>query len=158
MSWSYGNDPAGSDLDAVRFHVQDTDTLDQLISDEEIEYLIELWNPVYGSLLYAAAMVAENIAARFTREVALSADGVSVGIETLAQRYNDLAMSLRDAYKNKSGASGAPVSGGTVFDEYFDSSIKPLSFGKGIHDNVRAGRQDYGGGGTASIDFDGVFG
>lgn len=158
MSWSYSGDPSSSDVDEVRFHVQDTDPEDKLVSDEEITYLVDYWFPVYGSNLYAAAMVAESIAAKFARDVTVSADGVSTGTGELAQRYNDLAMSLRDAFKSKNGGGGGPFATGTVFDQYFDSSIKPLSFGKGIHDNARAGRQDYGGAGATRPDFDGIFG
>lgn len=160
MSFTYSGDPSSSSLDEVRFHVQDTDPLDQLVSNEEIQYLITLWTPVYNSNIFIAAAVAENIAAKFAREVNVGSDGVNVGIEALAQRYNDLASSLRDSYKALAGASGVPTASGTIFDDYYDSSIKPLSFSKGMNDNRRAGQQEYGGSGfyQLNFDFEGLYG
>lgn len=145
MSWNYSGDPSSSDLDEVRFHVQDTDESDQLLSDEEIEYLIDAWRPIYGSLLWVASIAAEKLAAKFAREVNVSGDGTSVGVEQLQSKYEQLAVSLRDEHKARYGASGLPSAGGTLFDDYFDPSIKPLSFAKGGHDNPRAGSQDFGG-------------
>lgn len=145
MSWTYSGDPSASDLDEVRFYLQDTDTTDQLLSDEEIQFVIDAWYENVGSNLWAASVCAENIAAKFTREVNVSADGVSVDVSSLQQKYNDLATSLRDQHKSRYGAAGGPMAGGTLFDDYFDSTIKPLSFGKGMHDNIRGGMQDFGG-------------
>lgn len=145
MSWNYSGDPADSDLDAVRFHIQDTDPDDPLMSDEEIEFLIDKWKPVYDSLLYTAAICAETLASKFAREVNVSGDGTSVGVEALQSKYEQLAVSLRDQHKEYAGVGGAPKVGGTLFNDYFDASIKPLSFGKGMNDNPEAGNQDYGG-------------
>lgn len=153
MTWSYSGDPAASDLDTVRFHLQDTDSDDQLMPDEEIQFVIDQWQPVTGSLVFAAAVCANKLAAKFAREVAVSGDGVSVGVEALQQKYTQMAADLRAEYKEFVGSGGAPTAGGTLFDEAFDSSIKPLSFGKGMHDNHRAGAQDRAGTGrTASWD------
>jgi len=144
MTWSYSGDPADSDLDAIRFFCQDTDTEDQLITDEEIEYLYNLWTPVYGNNLMVASMVAEAIAAKFTREVAYSADGVSVAVEQLQQKYNDLASSLRDQYKQYDIGAGVMLQG-VLYSEQMDPLIKPTIFAIGMNDNKRAGQQEYGG-------------
>jgi hypothetical protein len=40
VTWTYSGDPASSLRDQVRFLIGDTDTDDQLISDEEIAYLL----------------------------------------------------------------------------------------------------------------------
>lgn len=141
MSWSYSGDPQDSDLDEVRFLVQDTDPEDQLISDEEIEYIIAKWVNVYGSNFMNAAMVAEAIAAKFAREVSYSADGVSVGVQELQQKYDALAMSLRDQYKQYDIGSG-PVVEGILYSEGDDPTVKPTLWAVGMHDNARAGNQD----------------
>jgi hypothetical protein len=143
MTWTYSGDPSESDLDAIRFYVQDTDTADQLITDEEIEFLIAQWTPVYGNNLMVASMVAEAIAAKFTREVAYSADGVSVGVQDLQDKYNNLALSLRDQYKQYDIGSG-PVVGGILYAEAHDPTIKPTLWSVGMHDNARAGNQETG--------------
>jgi hypothetical protein len=144
MTWSYSGDPADSDLDAIRFFCQDTDTEDQLITDEEIEYLYKLWTPVYGNNLMVASMVAEAIAAKFTREVAYSADGVSVAVEQLQQKYNDLASSLRDQHKQYDIGAGVMLQG-VLYSDQMDPLIKPTIFAIGMNDNRRAGQQEYGG-------------
>lgn len=141
MSWSYSGDPADSALDEIRFLVQDTDSADQLITDEEIEYLIAKWTPVYDSALMTASMVAEAIAAKFTREVSYSADGVSVGVESLQQKYDGLASSLREQYRQYDIGSGPEV-GGVLWSDYPDPRIKPTMWSVGMHDNRRAGAQE----------------
>jgi len=147
MSWNYSGDPTDSDLDAVRFYVQDTDSTDPLLSDEEIQYLIDAWKPLYGSLLFTASVVADVIASKFARDVAVSGDGVNVGVQDLQNKYEQLAIQLRYMHKNAMGlnpGTGA-FAGGTLWDDNFDQTIKPLSFAKGMHDNRRSGQQNFGG-------------
>ena len=145
MSWSYSGDPSESDLDEVRFYSQDTDSSDQLISDEEIQFVIDQWQPINGSNIYAAAVICEVIAARFAREVTYSADGVSVGTNELQQKYEALALSLRDQYKAMTSVLGDPDVGGILFGETYDPSMKPLVWAKGMNDNPRGPIQDRGG-------------
>lgn len=141
MAWTYSGDPADGGLDEVRFLVQDTDPADQLVTDEEIEYLIAKWHPVYGSPLMTASMVAEVIAAKFTREVAYSADGVSVGVQELQAKYDALASSLRDQYKQHD-IGGGPEVGGVMWSDAPDPRIRPTIWAVGMHDNIRAGAQE----------------
>jgi hypothetical protein len=141
MTWSYSGDPASSDRDAIRFYIGDTDTTLQLLQDEDIDFLILKWMPVYNSDLLTAAAAAEIVANHFAREVSVSADGVSVGSNELQQKYNDLAMNLRDMYKIEQ--VGTPILPG-IWDFTWDDSLKPLRFGVGFTDNYMAGRQDYG--------------
>jgi hypothetical protein len=143
--FTYSGNPERSSRDKVRFYLQDTDPADPLLTDFEIDHLLTKWMPTWGSEVYIAAVGAEIIAGRFAREVSTSADGVNIGVEALQQKYNDLALSLRDLYKNEN-ISGGPDAGGMLWDEEFDPSLSPLSFWKGMHDNVRAGQQDFGGG------------
>lgn len=145
MSYSYSGNPADSALDEIRFLVWDTDPEDVMLSDEEINYAIAQWNPIHGSNLYTASAVAEMIAARFAREVTVSADGVSIQMSELQQKYKTLAEDLRDQHKLMAGAAGGPDVGGILFGETYDTSIAPLVWAKGMNDNNRAGRQDYGG-------------
>ena len=58
MSWSYSGDPASTERDAVRFWVQDTDSAVPLLSDQEIDYLLGMWMPQYGSVIFTAATAA----------------------------------------------------------------------------------------------------
>ncbi len=52
MTWSYSGDPSSSTLDEIRFLIQDTDTTDQLLSNEEITYL----STAYAGDAYSAAV------------------------------------------------------------------------------------------------------
>lgn len=146
MSWSYSGSPGSSQLDTVRFYLQDTDITDQLLQDEEITFVISSWINIYPDLYWAAAECAEVISAKFAREVAVAGDGVSVGIQELQNKYEQLAANLRQRHKDSAVAPNDDFfDAGTIFDNYFDPTIQPLSFGKRMHDNRRAGQQDFGG-------------
>jgi len=60
MTWTYSGDPGASTLDEVRFLIQDTDTDDQLLQDEELNYLIDSYGDPYSA---AVAAVVSLIAA-----------------------------------------------------------------------------------------------
>lgn len=145
MSWSYSGDPSLSTKDQVRFWLQDVDETMPLLSDEELLWLYETHGKdMHGGEIWAAAIAAEVLANRFAREVSISADGVSVQLSELQDRYEKLALNLRDAWHQfGSAASGDFAS--VLIDEGIDPSIKPLMFGIGFHDNYEAGQQDYGG-------------
>jgi len=145
MTFTYSGNPSNSPLDEVRFYIQDTNTSDQLLSDEEVNYLIGKWYPIYVSFILVAANACDIISSKFAREVTYSADGVSVGANELQQKYTQLAKSLRDQYKLEKEVGGAPDVGGIIYGEEFDPTIAPLSWSKGMHDNYRGGQQDYGG-------------
>lgn len=101
MAWTYGGDPSANTRDAVRFLVGDTDTADQLASDEEIAWSIT----AAGSRVYgAAALVARAIAGRFARKVSTSVDGVSQQLQQKHAQY--LAMADRYDAMAAKGAAG----------------------------------------------------
>lgn len=135
--------PATSDRDAVRFLLGDTNVANALVSDEEIDWMITKWKPVYNTMEYVAAAMADSISARFAREANYSADGVSISLANLGQQFRDLAASLRAQHKNLL-VGGAPDVGGITPGEQTDVEIAPFDFGTGMHDNLSAGRQEYG--------------
>lgn len=143
MSWTYSGLPGTSALDETRFYIQDTDESFQLLQDEELNFLLDTYMPTYGHPLAIGAMACEILAARFARDVDTSADGVSVSLGSLQQRYNDLASSLRDQYKEV-GSGSLANSLDAMFADISEYEIEPLVFGIGFHDNFRAGQQDYG--------------
>ncbi len=148
-TFSYSGDPSVSLVDEVRFWVQDTnpDSNDfWMLSDEEISYLIDQWLDSSGSVIFVSAVAAEVIAAKFTNEVSVSADGVSVSVSDLQNRYLRLAVQLREQYKNSLSYGAGPFLTGIdgMWSMVRDASIQPLIFGVGFMDNAEAGRQDYG--------------
>jgi hypothetical protein len=145
MAFTYSGDPSSSDLDQVRFLVQDTDPGTPLLSDEEITFLIGKWFPLYDSLTYVAAVCAAAISRRFVSLVNVSADGVSVDVEALAQRFRDLAVELRAEYRREQEVGADIDIENVMVGTTPDPSIRPLRFAVGLHDNWQAGQQDYGG-------------
>lgn len=142
MTWEYAA-PGTSDKDTVRFLIQDTDQTDQIVQDEEIQYVIDTWKDVHGTLEYVAAVLADTIAARYAREASYSADGVSVSLGQVAQQYRELAIALR-AQHNSLLVGGSPDVGGISPYEGLYPGIRNFAFGTGMHDDLEAGPQDYG--------------
>lgn len=133
--------PEASNKDAVRFLIGDTSST--LLTDQEVQFLVDKWLPIYGTVEYVAAVAASTIAARFAREVSYSADGVSIGLGAAAQQFRDLAASLREQHKNLL-VGGLPDVGGITPGEETAHDVKPFDFGTGMHDNPEGGRQNYG--------------
>jgi hypothetical protein len=142
MTFSYMS-PDASDKDTVRFLIQDTNSDEPFLQDEEIAWLITKWKDVYGTMEMVAAMAADTIAARYAREASISADGVNVGLGQVAQQFRDLAVSLRQQHKNLL-VGGLPDVGGVSPYEGQAHDIAPFNFGTGMHDDLEAGLQDYG--------------
>jgi hypothetical protein len=140
VTWEYVG-PEDSDKDQVRFYIGDVDVDRPMLSDEEIQFLLDSWLPVHGSVLMVSAVACEVLAGRFAREVSVSADGVSVSVSELQGKYELLATSLRD--QARAQMAGSPILPGLLGVEP-DPTIPPLVFGVGFMDNHLAGRQDYG--------------
>lgn len=92
MSWTYDN-PTASEKDEVRFIVGDTDTTDQLLTDEEINYLLNK----YDSVNEAAYQAALSIAAKFARLVNISTSKTNISYAQQYEHYKDLAAELYSA-------------------------------------------------------------
>ena len=145
---TYSYDGAGTtDKDTVRFLLQDIDPFganEWQVSDEDISYALGVWMPLYHSLDYVAATLADTIAARYAREASYSADGVSVSLGPVGDQYRQLAIQLRSQYQAMLVGT-IPSAGGIEPNEPLEPNTKPFAFGKGMHDNLEAGAQDYGG-------------
>lgn len=57
MTWSYSGSPGDSTLDEIRFLIQDTDTDDQLLSNEEITYLADAYGDAYSAAVAAVGVL-----------------------------------------------------------------------------------------------------
>jgi hypothetical protein len=122
MTWSYSGDPSGSNLDSVRFKIGDTDTNDQLLSDEEISYLITN----EGNVLSAAIQACYSIAAKFSRQADKGVGALRINASQKAKAYRTLAKEL-ETQKN---VVCLPFSGGAVTDNLEDlqddtSAVQP---------------------------------
>lgn len=135
--WSYSQDPSTSDKDAVRYLVGDTDEDNPLITDSEINYVLS----IESNVVRASAIVAENIAGKFSRKVDRSIGDYSESFSDLSQQYFNLAERLRQQSKKTKTFKAVPFAGGiskTKKDkqENDDDRVKP-SFSKGLMDNER---------------------
>jgi len=106
--WTYdasslGTSTAGERLNSVRFLCGDTDTNDQLVQDEEIQFsLSQTGDNVY----YAASFIAETLAAKYSRRVDTKLDGaLSAEYSQLAQQYRLLAVGLKQQGQRYSGTA-----------------------------------------------------
>ena len=104
MTWSYSGDPSTSTRNYVRFLISDTDSTNQLFSDEELNYVISEWN---SNAYSAARECAEILIARFSREADSSSKSVgdisvSESFSSKIQHYKELANSIMMRQMRKS--------------------------------------------------------
>ena len=141
MTWTYSEDPAASNKDAVRFYLQDVVEDEPFLSDEEIQHLIDTYLDRWSSTIAVAALCAEILSNRFAREMNVSGDGVSIDTAALQQRFAEVASSLRELYKQEAHTETFLDDFSGVLAYGFDDSLAPLNFGLGMHDNYEAGTQ-----------------
>lgn len=108
MTWTYTGDPSASSTALVHFLVGDTDTTDQLITDEEIAYLLTAWGNPYK----AAAAAARQLSARFAREVDRTVGALSIAASRRSQAFRELAAELDAQAATAPGATVGIFAGG----------------------------------------------
>ena len=119
MTWSYSGNPGGSDLDAVRFKIGDTDTTDQQFSDEEITYLLTT-----GSVDRAALEAARSLLAKYSRLCDQKTGDIDIKYSQRRESYAALVRQLQ------LGMTPTPYAGGISdddkqVDEDDDDRVKP---------------------------------
>ena len=88
MVWTYTGDPSDSDKDALRFHLGDTDSSDQQLSDQEINYLLQLHG---GNVYLATADAARSLAGQFSRQSDKQVGDLRLSLGQKAEHYWQLA-------------------------------------------------------------------
>ena len=94
MTATYTNQPGTVDIDTVRFEVDDKDTDDAALTDEEIQYLIDSSNHI----LLASAAAADTIGAKYSDSAVSKKVGdlsITYGGGGIAATYQALAKALR---------------------------------------------------------------
>lgn len=141
MTWTYSGDPLASDKDAIRFEIGDTDTNDQLLSDEEIAYVIA----TYGSTWHGASQAALAIAAKFARLMSRAIGGMQADFAAKYQHYLELADTIKGNEQmfpvSPYGSGWSRAQKETISD---DDDREPTFSEKGIHDNRRYAPADAG--------------
>jgi hypothetical protein len=93
MSWSYSDNPSTSPKDAVRFLIQDTIPSQPQLSDQEITYVLGLYN---NAPMNAAIRCCETIMAKYARMVDQSVGQVKVSYSQRMKSYEQLLITLRN--------------------------------------------------------------
>jgi hypothetical protein len=131
MTWTYLNgDPATSDRNKVRFLTGDTNEGDQLLQDEEVDFLLaEQSDPDL-----AAVDAAEAIAAKFARQADTQNEGLAISASQRSKAYRDIAKELRSRVDVRAEifAGGLTVSGKDTMADDTDA-IQP-AFKRGQDD------------------------
>ena len=140
MSWTYSCDPSASDKDAVRWKVGDTNSDDQIVQDEEIEYELSQFSGDSRAVIKAAINVAKGIAAKFARESTYRIGQVSETLSRKAEAYQRLVEELTDelktsAYRNVLPAMVAHSISLKQAQEDNTDRVKP-AFTIGMHDDA----------------------
>jgi len=145
MAWTYDetdldkSTPSGR-LNVVRLLIGDTETLDQLLQDEEINFALSESN---NNTYFAGAWAANAIAASYARRVTTKLDGaLSAEYSDLAKQYKALSNDLREQGQ-KYSLTGTSLSAGGISDAAIVAaqslSDRPSSaFSKGQFDNGTA--------------------
>lgn len=139
MTWTYSGNPSASDRDAVRFHVGDTDTTDQLVTDEEIAYALTQ----QPSIELAAALICDAIAAKFTREADRRVGDVSLSASQQAEAYRTKARDLRTSGYSLALPSfgGRSISEKETLDSDSDAVQPSFRVGQDDHPGIPSERQ-----------------
>src|SRR3990172_6674772 len=83
MTWTYSSTDLSTDLAKVRSLTGDTDTNDQQLTDEEIDFYLDN----AGNLYYAAANASEALAGKYQRRVDKSVGRASLAASQRAKGY-----------------------------------------------------------------------
>lgn len=93
MAWTYdSSNPGATDKDQVRLMVGDTDTSDQLLTDEEITHFLT----TYITVGNAAVQSARAIMAMFTRQVTRAVGDLKINLSDRARAYRELIVELAE--------------------------------------------------------------
>ena len=133
MSWTYlSSQLTTSTTMQVRFLCGDTSTGDQLLQNEEIDYLVTLNNGSYA----AAAAACDAIASKFSREADKEVGDLSISMSQRAIAYQKQAKVLR--VQGSIGTVKPYLGGQSVSDkdarEAETDRVKP-GFVLGAHNN-----------------------
>ena len=138
MTWTYSGDPASSNRDAVRFLIRDTNESDQLLSDEEIAWLLSQ----NGSNVYKAAVAgAFTVSASFSDQAVTKTVGaLSLSYQARSENYKNIARDLKAQY-GVVGATFAPFASGISRDDKetqeSDTDWDKPAFTRNMHRNER---------------------
>lgn len=108
MAWSYSANPGVVPADMVRLLLGDTDATSPLCDDGEVAFAL---TDQAGNAYLAAAWLADRVSAKLARDETISAGGVSISPQRSAERFRELAVSLRREATTRTSVSGEQIPG-----------------------------------------------
>ena len=135
FQFTYGNDPAANDLDAVRYRIGDTTKERPLLDDREINF--ELANKG-GNVFLAAAASADALQARFSRIPDIRVGDITKSFGKVAEAFKNLAKQLRNEARKFAKASAPDIRKSTKRALEEDTDLTQPEFSIGQTDNPRA--------------------
>ena len=131
MAFTWTGDPAASDIEAVRWEINDIDSASAKFQDAEIQYALDQEFSVFN----AAARCCETLQARYSDAASRTMGPLKVDMKDLAHMYASKAAKLR----KRAIAFAKPYAGGyskareEVYEE--DSDLIQPVFSEGMMDN-----------------------
>lgn len=137
MTWTYSGDPSSSPKDELRFLIGDTDMNDQLLQDEELDFILGKY-PSTSRAQYAAIMSIASKCARLYRQ---ETGRIKVWADAKYKHYMMLADQLKKDMAQ--GFSGTPYvfAGGISHTDMLKRNLDPdqvqTDVKTDMHDNPR---------------------
>ena len=133
MTFTWNGDPGNSTLEEIRWYIDDTASGNVKFQDAEINYAYNQ----EGSVLGAAALLCEQLAAKYTKEsLSRSLGPLRIDLTALAENYEKKAAK----YRKRAQAYATPYAGNiskTDEETYeADTDIKQPIFEKDMHTNT----------------------
>lgn len=107
-TWSYTGNPTNRLLDACRFVIGDTDPDNQLLTDEEVNWLLAQWE---DNIYSAGAEGCVAISGKFVRKADYSKSVGDLSISTQYQAQAEAYLSRGDHLREQANKYGQPVIG-----------------------------------------------
>lgn len=105
-TWSYTGNPTNSNRDACRFVIGDTDANNQLLTDQEIDWLLAQWeNNIYS----AGAEGCVAISGKFTAKADYSRSVGDMSISTQYQAQAEAYLTRGDHLREQANKFGQPT-------------------------------------------------
>ena len=120
MTFTYAGDPGASALASIRFLMGDTDTLDQLLSDEEINWVnLEVAGSAASTdAVYASAVrCLLAVASKFSRLADQSIGDYKVSLSQKAEAARAQAAVMSKELVAREGGTPVPYAGGISIDD-----------------------------------------
>lgn len=105
-TWSYTGNPTNSLRDACRFVVGDTDANNQLLTDQEIDWLLVEWE---NNIYTAGAEGCVAISGKFTAKADYSRSVGDMSISTQYQRQAEAYLTRADHLREQADKFGQPT-------------------------------------------------